>query len=111
MSAAIAPSALHVATKAGSIETLDLQRVLQPMPVANPGDVVVQVHAAAINPSDVKATLGIMPHAVLPRTPGRDFAGQVVAGPSRLIGQMDWGLGGDIGITRNGSQRQSNRPN
>jgi NADPH:quinone reductase-like Zn-dependent oxidoreductase len=39
------------------------------------------VVAAAVNPSDVKATLGIMPHAVFPRTPGRDFAGLVVDGP------------------------------
>lgn len=103
MSAMIEPSALHVAAKAGSIDTLDLQRVPQPMPVAKPGEVVVQVQAAAINPSDVKATLGIMPHAIFPRTPGRDFAGQVVAGPSASIGQMVWGSGGDIGITRNGS--------
>jgi NADPH2:quinone reductase len=103
MSAVIEATALHVAAKAGGIETLDLKRLPQPMPVAKPGELVVQVLAAAINPSDVKATLGIMPHAVFPRTPGRDFAGQVVAGPSALIGQLVWGSGGDLGITRNGS--------
>ena len=59
--------------------------------------------AAAVNPSDVKATLGIMPHAVFPRTPGRDFAGIVVDGPDALKGLKVWGSGGDIGITRNGS--------
>ncbi len=95
--------ALHVAAKAVGIDALDLQRIAQPVPEAAPGEVVVQVHAAAINPSDVKATLGIMPHAVFPRTPGRDFAGQVIAGPSALVGQMVWGSGGDVGITRNGS--------
>ena len=103
MSAVIEASALHVNAKASGIAALDLQRVPQPMPAAKPGEVVVQVHAAAINPSDVKATLGIMPHAVFPRTPGRDFAGQVVAGPSALVGQQVWGSGGDVGITRNGS--------
>ena len=85
------------------MDALDLQRIAQPLPTAAPGEVVVQVHAAAINPSDVKATLGIMPHAVFPRTPGRDFAGQVITGPSALVGQMVWGSGGDVGITRNGS--------
>ena len=103
MTTLIEAMALHVKAKAISIEGLDLQPILQPMPVTKPGEVVVEVHAAAINPSDVKATLGIMPHAVFPRTPGRDFAGQVVAGPSDLIGQQVWGSGGDVGITRNGS--------
>ena len=86
-----------------NIDSLDLQCVDQPLPSIQVGEVVVQVRAAAINPSDVKATLGIMPHAVFPRTPGRDFAGTVVAGPSALIGQQVWGSAGDSGITRNGS--------
>jgi len=64
---------------------------------------VVRVRAAAVNPSDVKASLGIMPHAVFPRTPGRDFAGEVVAGATGLLGMKVWGSGGDIGITRDGS--------
>lgn len=95
--------ALHVAMKAATIDTLNLQCLPQTVPPVGGGEVVVQVHAAAINPSDVKATLGIMPHAVFPRTPGRDFAGQIVAGPGALIGRMVWGSGGDIGITRDGS--------
>jgi NADPH:quinone reductase-like Zn-dependent oxidoreductase len=51
----------------------------------------------------VKAALGLMPQAVWPRTPGRDFAGVVVAGPSEWIGREVYGSGGDIGITRDGS--------
>jgi NADPH:quinone reductase-like Zn-dependent oxidoreductase len=47
--------------------------------------------------------LGIMPSAVFPRTPGRDFAGVVVEGPHELKGVEVWGSGGDIGISRNGS--------
>ncbi len=97
------PTALRVQTKAAGIDALVLTHVAQPQPVCSADQVVVQVHAAAINPSDVKATLGIMPHAVFPRTPGRDFAGVVVAGAAAHIGKEIWGSGGDVGITRDGS--------
>lgn len=96
-------SALHVNTKAAGIDALELLYTEQALPTSNDQEVVVRVQAAAINPSDVKATLGIMPHAVFPRTPGRDFAGEVVRGPANLMGLKVWGSGGDIGITRNGS--------
>src|SRR5665213_2004496 len=33
-------------------------------------EVLVEVKAAAVNPSDVKAATGLMPYAVFPRTPG-----------------------------------------
>ncbi len=95
--------ALHVASKAAGIDALQLACIAQTQPQAQEGEVVIQVLAAAVNPSDVKATLGIMPHAVFPRTPGRDFAGMVVDGPAHLKGLQVWGSGGDVGITRNGS--------
>ena len=94
---------LRVLAKAQGIDALDLHYQAQDSPTPAAGELVVEVSAAAVNPSDVKATLGIMPHAVLPRTPGRDFAGTVVAGPSALVGKQVWGSGGDVGITRNGS--------
>lgn len=94
---------LRVLQKAANIDQLVLERVPQALPLRNVDQVVVQVHAAAINPSDVKATLGIMPHAVFPRTPGRDFAGVVVDGAAHLIGKEVWGSGGDVGITQDGS--------
>ena len=103
MSSETSSFALHVAVKASSIDTLQLDCQHQNLPVIAQGEVLVQVLAAAVNPSDVKATLGIMPHAVFPRTPGRDFAGVVVDGPFALKGLKVWGSGGDIGITRNGS--------
>jgi NADPH:quinone reductase-like Zn-dependent oxidoreductase len=56
-----------------------------------------------VNPSDVKATLGMMPKAIWPRTPGRDYAGTVVDGPAHLIGKRVWGSGGELGITRDGT--------
>lgn len=79
------------------------QLVDAPLPEAPAGHAVVQVLAAAVNPSDVKAALGLMPHAVWPRTPGRDFAGVVVAGPAEWRGVEVWGTGGDLGMTRDGT--------
>ncbi len=66
-------------------------------------DVVVEIRAAAVNPSDVKAAMGHMPYAVFPRTPGRDFAGVVVDGPSHLLGKEVFGSSGDLGIRRDGT--------
>ena len=34
-----------------------------------PNDLLIEVKAAAVNPSDVKAATGLMPYAVFPRTP------------------------------------------
>ena len=44
-----------------------------------------------------------MPYAVFPRTPGRDFAGRVIEGPSGLIGRDVFGSSGDLGIRRDGT--------
>jgi NADPH:quinone reductase-like Zn-dependent oxidoreductase len=71
--------------------------------VRKAGDVVVQICAAAVNPSDVKAATGLMPYAVFPRTPGRDYAGIVVDGPAHLLGRSVFGSSGDLGIRRDGS--------
>jgi len=64
---------------------------------------VVAIAAAAVNPSDAKAALGLMPHAVWPRTPGRDYAGTVIDGPSDLVGTEVWGSSGELGIRRDGT--------
>ncbi len=77
-----------------------------PLPSPGPGEVLVQVHAASINPSDVKIVQGKIGHATLPRTPGRDFAGVVVGGNPELTGQEVWAAGGDIGSTRDGSHAE-----
>lgn len=98
-----AARALRVEQKAADLAALQLAIAQQPQPEAPAGHAVVRVGAAAVNPSDVKATLGLMPKAVWPRTPGRDFAGTVVAGPSAWIGREVYGSGGDVGITRDGS--------
>jgi NADPH:quinone reductase len=77
-----------------------------PTPVAGPDDVLVVVHAASINPSDVKNVAGTMHGTTLPRIPGRDFAGVVVRGPADIVGAEVFGTGGDLGFTRDGSHGQ-----
>jgi len=67
------------------------------------GDLLIEVKAAAVNPSDVKAATGLMPYAVFPRTPGRDYAGVVTDGPSAWIGREVFGSSGDLGIRRDGT--------
>ena len=66
-------------------------------------EVLIEVRAAAVNPSDVKAATGLMAYAVFPRTPGRDYAGIVIDGPADWIGREVFGSSGDLGIRRDGT--------
>lgn len=66
-------------------------------------DLLIEVRAAAVNPSDVKAATGLMPYAVFPRTPGRDYAGVVIDGPAGTVGREVFGSSGDLGIRRDGT--------
>ena len=66
-------------------------------------ELLIEVKAAAVNPSDVKAATGLMPYAVFPRTPGRDYAGFVIDGPADWIGREVFGSSGDLGIRRDGT--------
>jgi NADPH:quinone reductase-like Zn-dependent oxidoreductase len=78
----------------GPPSALSLQDI--PVPSLNPGEVLVKVHASAVNPSDVKIVSGLF-SAALPSTPGRDFAGTVVAGDT-WIGKEVWGSGAGFGF-------------
>jgi NADPH:quinone reductase-like Zn-dependent oxidoreductase len=64
---------------------------------------LIEVKAAAVNPSDVKAATGLMAYAVFPRTPGRDYAGFVIDGSADWIGREVFGSSGDLGIRRDGT--------
>ena len=66
-------------------------------------EVLIEIKAAAVNPSDVKAATGLMAYAVFPRTPGRDYAGVVIDGPAATIGREVFGSSGDLGIRRDGT--------
>ena len=89
----------------GSPSVLRLAEVADP--VASEGFSVVRVTAASINPSDVKNVAGAMEGTVLPRTPGRDFAGVVESGPAGWIGRAVFGTGGDLGFTTDGSHAEA----
>jgi NADPH2:quinone reductase len=102
MTAPIEATALRLNAKAKDAASL-APAVEQRMLTRAAGDVVVEVKAAGVNPSDVKAATGLMPYAVFPRTPGRDFAGVVVDGPGEWIGREVFGSSGDLGIRRDGT--------
>lgn len=96
-------AAIRLERAAADAQRLELGLVEQVRPAAQPGQCVIAVRSAGVNPSDAKAALGRMPHAVWPRIPGRDYAGVVVDGPPALVGKRVWGCGGDLGIRRDGS--------
>jgi NADPH:quinone reductase len=85
----------NVAGIAPGVERRTLTRALH--------ELLIEVKAAAVNPSDVKAATGLMPYAVFPRTPGRDYAGIVIDGPADWMGRDVFGSSGDLGIRRDGT--------
>src|ERR1700761_3638567 len=65
-----------------------IQPAVERRPVSRgDNEVLIEIRAAAVNPSDVKAATGLMPYAVFPRTPGRDYAGVIVDGPAGSVGR------------------------
>ncbi|HEY1609147.1 MAG TPA: zinc-binding alcohol dehydrogenase family protein [Paraburkholderia sp.] len=88
----------------GAPEQLEYVELPTPEPAA--GHALVRVKSASVNPSDVKNVSGHFEHTQLPRVPGRDFSGTVVAGPQEWIGVDVWGTGGDIGFTRDGTHAE-----
>lgn len=91
-------------TQHGAVGDLKASEV--PAPVIKPGEMLVKIEAAGINPSDLAGVQGRFPHAVLPRIVGRDFAGTIIEGPADLIGSKVWGSGGDLGIDRDGTHAE-----
>ncbi len=76
----------------GGPEVLRLRRIAAPQPT--PGEVVVKVHAASVNPVDWKVRSGLLQKffpITFPAITGRDAAGEVVAvgsgADTALIGQ------------------------
>ena len=85
----------------------ELRQKEVPRPDPGEGEILVEVHAAAVNRSDVLNARGSFPFTTLPRIPGRDFAGVVVEGPQELVGMEVWGTGGgELGFIRDGSHAQ-----
>lgn len=90
--------------KTGDLSSLRFVDVPTPLPGAD--EVLVEIKAAGLNPSDVKNVLGRFPYTTLPLIPGRDFAGVVVEGPQALLGQEVWGTGRELGFFADGSHAQ-----
>ena len=70
-----------------------------PTPQLRAGLSLVRIDASAVNPSDVKNVAGAFKTS-LPRTPGRDYAGTVIAGDGK--GREVWGSGPGFGVERDG---------
>jgi NADPH2:quinone reductase len=87
----------------GPPSVLRIQEIAIPEP--GRGETLVRVKAAAINPSDIGNVAGRFKTTTLPRTPGRDFAGTVVAG-DREKGDQVWGSWPALGIIRDGSHAE-----
>ena len=86
----------------GAPSVLKIVEVPRPEPRA--GEVLIQVKAAAVNPSDVKNIAGHF-KSPLPRVPGRDYAGVVVAGDAPK-GLEVWGSGPAFGVVRDGAHAE-----
>jgi NADPH:quinone reductase len=76
-----------------------------PTPTASDGELLVQLRAAAINPSDVWNVEGRFSQTTLPRTPGRDFSG-IVSSEGQNSGKEVWGTGPGLGLTRDGAHAE-----
>jgi NADPH:quinone reductase-like Zn-dependent oxidoreductase len=75
-----------------------------PDPVAGPGEIVVDIHAASVNAADYKVRLGGPPYTLkqFPHILGRDFSGVVSALGS---GVTDWKIGDEVfGVTDQGRE-------
>ncbi|HEY2139766.1 MAG TPA: zinc-binding alcohol dehydrogenase family protein [Chthoniobacterales bacterium] len=86
----------------GPPSALALEEIPKPEP--RRGEVVVQIKATAINPSDVKNVAGAFKSS-LPRVPGRDYAGIIVEGDEKK-GIEVWGSGAGFGIVRDGAHSE-----
>jgi len=86
----------------GAPDVLSIKEIPKPEP--REGEVLVQIKATAINPSDIKNVAGIF-KSPLPRVPGRDYAGVVIAGDAEK-GLEVWGSGAGFGVTRDGAHAE-----
>jgi NADPH:quinone reductase-like Zn-dependent oxidoreductase len=68
----------------------------EPVPQPGPGEVLIEVHAAAVNPLDLANAAGRL-GTPLPMIPGVDFAGIVVSDGDHA-GQQVWGSGPALGM-------------
>jgi NADPH2:quinone reductase len=68
----------------------------EPVPTPAEGEVLIEVHAAAVNPLDVASAAGYL-GTPLPMIPGGDYAGVVVS-DGAWKGREVWGSGAALGL-------------
>jgi NADPH:quinone reductase-like Zn-dependent oxidoreductase len=78
-----------------------LRAAERPDPEPGPGEVVVRIRAATVNPTDLGARAGAhrgrIPDLTLPFVPGWDLAGELPGG-ERVVGMIPWTrIGGRVG--------------
>ncbi|KUJ13703.1 GroES-like protein [Mollisia scopiformis] len=86
-----------------------LTLITLPIPTPKEGQVLVRIHASAIQPSDILNTQGAFPYTTFPRVPGRDFAGTIFSSPSdpSLINQEIYGTSGNtLSFTSDGAHAE-----
>ena len=98
--------ALYLTNHFSKAEDLSLLVVERPVPEPKPGECLIKIASAGVNPSDVLGTQGYFSHAKLPRIPGRDFSGTVVKGSPKIVGKAVWGSGGAAGIESDGTHAE-----
>lgn len=86
----------------GPPSVLSIQEL--PLPALQEGEVMLQIKASSINPSDVGTVAGRF-HSQLPMIPGRDYAGVVVDGGA-WKGKQVWGTGAGFGVVRPGAHAE-----
>lgn len=94
--------ALYLKKHFSTVDQIQMEIAEIPVPPIKKDHCLIKVRSSGVNPSDALGTLGYFSHAKLPRIPGRDFAGEIVEGPSSLMGKKVWGTGGAVGLDENG---------
>lgn len=85
--------ALRATKEGSSAPTLSIEEV--PLPKPGPNELLIKIHAVAVQPADILNSKGGFSHTTFPRTLGRDFAGTAVEGPPAWKDKAIFGTSGD----------------
>ena len=99
------PSKSHAVQMVEGPRGPELSYIERDAPKPGPDEALVRVRAAGVNPSDVLNLAGGF-GTKLPRVPGRDLAGTVVAGPEAWVGADVWAVPAGSGLGRDGSHAE-----
>ena len=96
-----------VENSATGVKPASLQLTDLTIPKLKLGHLLVKIHSACINPSDIINWNGGFSYTTYPRVPGRDFAGLVHDGPPKWVGRNVFGSSGkSISFTEDGTHAE-----